>query len=147
MRWKASSVMEEKARFVLEYERDEQSLRGLCEPFGIARETGYVWPFITSCENPLPYLAGSTNRLYFRSTCCSCAWGMASTSKSLIPFMVLAAIRALTTASSTLWTVARNSGFMSSLGTMASCFALPPPHAPGLALENAMKMSPEPSPE
>ena len=35
--------MEEKARFVLEYERDEQTMSGLCEQFGIARETGYVW--------------------------------------------------------------------------------------------------------
>jgi len=43
MPWKASSVMEEKARFVLEYERDEPSMSELCEQFGIARETGYVW--------------------------------------------------------------------------------------------------------
>src|ERR1017187_2844691 len=43
MPWKASSVMEEKARFVLEYERDEQTMSELCEQFGIARETGYVW--------------------------------------------------------------------------------------------------------
>src|SRR5665811_1852208 len=43
MPWKVSSVMEEKARFVLEYERDEQSMTELCEQFGIARETGYVW--------------------------------------------------------------------------------------------------------
>ena len=43
MPWKASSVMEEKARFVLEYERAEQTMSGLCEQFGIARETGYVW--------------------------------------------------------------------------------------------------------
>ena len=43
MPWKASSVMEEKARFVLEYEREEQTMSALCEQFGIARETGYVW--------------------------------------------------------------------------------------------------------
>ena len=43
MPWKASSVMEEKLRFVLEYERDEQTMTELCESFGIARETGYVW--------------------------------------------------------------------------------------------------------
>jgi hypothetical protein len=30
MPWKASRVMEEKARFVLEYERDEQTMSGLC---------------------------------------------------------------------------------------------------------------------
>jgi hypothetical protein len=33
--------MEEKLRFVFEYERDEQS--EMCQKFGIARETGYVW--------------------------------------------------------------------------------------------------------
>ncbi len=35
--------MEEKLRFVFEYERDEYSMTELCGQFGIARETGYVW--------------------------------------------------------------------------------------------------------
>jgi putative transposase len=35
--------MEEKVRFVLEYERDEQTMREVCEDFGVSRETGYVW--------------------------------------------------------------------------------------------------------
>ena len=43
MPWKASSVMEEKVRFVVEYEQDERSMTELCEAYGIARETGYVW--------------------------------------------------------------------------------------------------------
>src|SRR5712692_7582335 len=43
MPWKASSVMEEKARFVFEYERDEQTMTELCQRYGIARETGYAW--------------------------------------------------------------------------------------------------------
>jgi putative transposase len=43
MPWKASSVMEEKIRFVLEYERDEQSMTELCADFDVSRETGYVW--------------------------------------------------------------------------------------------------------
>jgi transposase InsO family protein len=43
MAWKASSVMEEKLRFVFEYERDEQTMTDLCRGFGISRETGYVW--------------------------------------------------------------------------------------------------------
>src|ERR1700754_2898261 len=43
MPWRASSVMEEKLRFIVEYERDEQTMTELCEEFGIARETGYVW--------------------------------------------------------------------------------------------------------
>lgn len=35
--------MEEKLRFVFEYERDERTMTELCAGFGIARETGYVW--------------------------------------------------------------------------------------------------------
>jgi len=35
--------MEEKLRFVYEYEGDERTMRELCEAFEIARETGYVW--------------------------------------------------------------------------------------------------------
>ena len=35
--------MEEKLRFVFEYERDEQTMTELCQSFGMARETGYVW--------------------------------------------------------------------------------------------------------
>src|SRR5260221_7400438 len=43
MPWRASSVMEEKVRFVMEYEQDERTMTELCEVYGIARETGYVW--------------------------------------------------------------------------------------------------------
>jgi len=32
--------MEEKVRFVLEYEQDERTMTELCEVYGIARETG-----------------------------------------------------------------------------------------------------------
>jgi transposase InsO family protein len=35
--------MEEKLRFVFEYERDEATMSELCERFGVSRETGYVW--------------------------------------------------------------------------------------------------------
>ena len=35
--------MEEKLRFVFEYEQRERSLTELCQRYGIARETGYVW--------------------------------------------------------------------------------------------------------
>ncbi|HEV2700123.1 MAG TPA: IS481 family transposase [Steroidobacteraceae bacterium] len=35
--------MEEKVRFVYEYERDERTMRDLCASFGVSRETGYVW--------------------------------------------------------------------------------------------------------
>ena len=35
--------MEEKLRFVYEYERVEESMKALCNRFEISRETGYVW--------------------------------------------------------------------------------------------------------
>jgi transposase InsO family protein len=43
MPWKESSAMEEKARFVLEYEQDVYTMTELCQRYGIARATGYVW--------------------------------------------------------------------------------------------------------
>ncbi len=43
MGWRVSSAMEEKLRFVFEYERDEASMKDLCQRFGVSRETGYVW--------------------------------------------------------------------------------------------------------
>jgi transposase InsO family protein len=35
--------MEEKVRFVVEYEQDHYNMTELCQRYGIARETGYVW--------------------------------------------------------------------------------------------------------
>ena len=43
MPWKTSSVMEEKLRFIFEYDRGERSMSELCQHYQIARETGYVW--------------------------------------------------------------------------------------------------------
>src|SRR5574340_158398 len=43
MPWKASSVMQEKLRFICEYDLGEESMTELCHRYGIARETGYVW--------------------------------------------------------------------------------------------------------
>jgi len=42
MPWKVSSVMEERLRFILEYESQEYTMKELCERYGISRETGYV---------------------------------------------------------------------------------------------------------
>jgi transposase InsO family protein len=42
MPWKVSSVMEEKLRFILEYESGEHSMSELCRGYEISRETGYV---------------------------------------------------------------------------------------------------------
>ena len=35
--------MEEKLRFVFEYQQHERSMTELCQRYEIARETGYVW--------------------------------------------------------------------------------------------------------
>jgi transposase InsO family protein len=43
MPWKESSVMEEKLRFVFEYQQGQQTMTELCQSYEIARETGYVW--------------------------------------------------------------------------------------------------------
>jgi transposase InsO family protein len=43
MPWKTSSVVDERARFVLECERNEQTMTALCEIYEISRETGYFW--------------------------------------------------------------------------------------------------------
>jgi putative transposase len=43
MPWKASSVMEQKLRFIFEYDLGKWSMTELCERYEIARETGYVW--------------------------------------------------------------------------------------------------------
>src|SRR6476660_7670048 len=43
MPWKTSSVMEEKLRFVFEYEQGHRSMTEQCAQYEISRETGYVW--------------------------------------------------------------------------------------------------------
>jgi putative transposase len=43
MPWKASSVVDERVRFVLEQERGLHTMTELCEMYDIARETGYYW--------------------------------------------------------------------------------------------------------
>jgi putative transposase len=42
MPWKVSSVMEEKLRFILEYEAGGESMTELCQRYDISRETGYL---------------------------------------------------------------------------------------------------------
>lgn len=43
MPWKTSSVMEEKLRFIFEYELGDRPMTELCQRYQISRETGYVW--------------------------------------------------------------------------------------------------------
>jgi len=43
MPWKTSSVMEEKLRFIFEYDTGNHTMTELCQRYEITRETGYVW--------------------------------------------------------------------------------------------------------
>jgi transposase InsO family protein len=43
MPWKTSSVVDERVRFVVEHEQDEQTMTELCEIYGVSRTTGYDW--------------------------------------------------------------------------------------------------------
>jgi len=44
MPWKVSGVVEERARFVLEYEAGQATMAALCRAYGISRKTGYkLW--------------------------------------------------------------------------------------------------------
>jgi len=42
MPWKESGVVEERMRFVRDYEREEMTMAELCRFYGIARKTGYA---------------------------------------------------------------------------------------------------------
>jgi transposase-like protein len=43
MPWKVTDVVEERTRFVLEYDSEEYTMAELCRIYGIARKTGYDW--------------------------------------------------------------------------------------------------------
>jgi transposase InsO family protein len=43
MPWRETDVVEERTRFVLEYESDDYTMAELCRFYGIARKTGYEW--------------------------------------------------------------------------------------------------------
>jgi transposase InsO family protein len=43
MPWKASSVVEERTRFVMEYERGLHTMAALCRIYGVSRPTGHAW--------------------------------------------------------------------------------------------------------
>jgi len=43
MPWKASSVVEERTRFVIEYEHGLHTMAELCRIYGVSRQTGHAW--------------------------------------------------------------------------------------------------------
>lgn len=43
MPWKASSVVEERTRLVIEYERGLHTMAELCRIYGVSRQTGHAW--------------------------------------------------------------------------------------------------------
>ena len=84
----------------------------------------------------------SFNRPYFPNTSLSLSCGSAITRLESRPTIVSAAISALMTASSVACMVASKRGVMASLLSISTC-AVVPLAAPRLAVEKAMKMSPE----
>src|SRR5580704_210256 len=87
------------------------------------------------------------SRLYFVKTSLNLSCGSACTVWPSAPVMVLAATIAFTTASSVAWIVASKSASIWSPGSICTATGLSATPAPGFAVENAMKMSPELSPE
>jgi putative transposase len=43
MPWKVTDVVDERTRFVLEYDSESFTMAELCRIYGIARKTGYLW--------------------------------------------------------------------------------------------------------
>jgi len=43
MGWKETCVMEERFKFILDYQEEEESFAELCRRYGISRKTGYKW--------------------------------------------------------------------------------------------------------
>lgn len=43
MSWRAEKVSEQRLKFVIRAERRQESMKALCEEFGISRPTGYLW--------------------------------------------------------------------------------------------------------
>ena len=60
MPWKVTDVLEERTRFVLEYDSGSFTMAELCRIYGIARKTGYEWVERYEVEG----LAGLQDRRY-----------------------------------------------------------------------------------
>ena len=43
MGWKEICVMEERLKFILEYQEGEESFADLCRRYEVSRKTGYKW--------------------------------------------------------------------------------------------------------
>src|SRR4051812_3712494 len=43
MGWKATCAMEERFRFVEDWQREEESVAELCRRYGVSRQTGHKW--------------------------------------------------------------------------------------------------------
>jgi len=44
MPWTETRAMDERMRFVVEYDLDELSMAALCAKYGVSRKSGYKWP-------------------------------------------------------------------------------------------------------
>ena len=52
MPWSQTSAMDEKVRFISDYQRELLSLSELCDRYGISRKTGYKWIDRYETEGP-----------------------------------------------------------------------------------------------
>src|SRR5262245_40199858 len=43
MPWHETHVMDERMSFIVDWQRDEQSVAALCRQYGVSRKTGYKW--------------------------------------------------------------------------------------------------------
>src|SRR5689334_11078727 len=43
MGWMETCAVDERMRFVMAVEKDEESVAGICRRFGVSRKTGYKW--------------------------------------------------------------------------------------------------------
>ena len=101
---------------------------------------------ISAKKYPLERVPGQLILLYFFRIFITASCGRPGTVLSLIPFIVLPATNALIIASSVASIVAVNNSFIRSLEYIVTLVSLVLLNADLLAVENAMKISPEPLP-
>src|SRR5579872_1490021 len=124
-------------------------LRGLgCRKVDVADLAQFLGCFLACTDASRYRAAGCASRLYFWSACLRPSCGKAVTVWPETPVMSRAPTIALTMASSVACTVASKMGPIASLGSMLIEASSPEGAAAfGLAVEKAIKMSPDPLPE
>ena len=55
MPWQETWVRNERTHFIVDWERDEESMAELCRRYGVSRRTGYKWLALPAAPHPRPY--------------------------------------------------------------------------------------------